>query len=77
MIAADHRVLPMGTRVHLDAGKYSGEYLVADTGGAICGSRIDIWVPDHHEARSFGRRPVKLTVLEYGAHKNKPTRKRR
>ncbi|GAC1446666.1 MAG: hypothetical protein NVSMB56_07520 [Pyrinomonadaceae bacterium] len=77
MIAADHRVLPMGTRVRLDAGKYSGEYLVADTGGAIRGSRIDIWVPDNHEARRFGRRPVKLTVLEYGAHKNKTARKRR
>ncbi len=63
LIAADRRVLPLGTRVRLDAGAYSGEYLVADHGGAVRGRRIDIWMPDHREAIRFGRRPVKLTVL--------------
>ena len=63
IIAADRRVLPIGTLVRLEAGSYSGEYLVADTGGAIRGRRIDIWVPNTGEAMRFGRRPVKLTVL--------------
>jgi 3D (Asp-Asp-Asp) domain-containing protein len=63
IIAADRRVLPIGTRVRLDAGSYSGEYLVADTGGAVRGRKIDIWVPQTSEAMRFGRRPVKLTVL--------------
>ena len=63
VIAADRRVLPIGTRVRLEAGTYSGEYLVADTGGAVRGRRIDIWVPNTSEAMRFGRRPVKLTVL--------------
>ena len=63
IIAADRRVLPIGTLVRLEAGSYSGEYLVADTGGAIRGRRIDIWVPHTSEAMRFGRRPVKLTVL--------------
>jgi len=63
LIAADHRVLPLGTRVRLEAGSYSGEYLVADTGGAVKGRTIDIWVPNTSEAMRFGRRPVKLTVL--------------
>jgi len=67
LIAADHKVLPLGTRVHLDAGPYSGEYLVADGGSGVRGRRIDIWVPDNNEARRFGRRAVKLTVLNYGA----------
>lgn len=62
-IAADRRVLPLGTRVRLDAGAYSGEYIVADTGGAIRGRRVDIWVPNTGEAMRFGRRAVKLTVL--------------
>ncbi|HEX8502963.1 MAG TPA: 3D domain-containing protein [Pyrinomonadaceae bacterium] len=62
-IAADRRVLPIGTRVRLEAGQYSGEYLVADTGGAVRGRKIDIWVPSTDEAMRFGRRPVKLTVL--------------
>lgn len=63
IIAADRRVLPLGTRVRLQAGAYSGEYTVADTGGAIRGRKIDIWMPSTREAMRFGRRPVKLTVL--------------
>ena len=63
IIAADRRVLPLGTRVRLEAGSYSGEYIVADTGGAVRGRKIDIWVPATSEAMRFGRRPVKLTVL--------------
>lgn len=66
MIAADPRVLPMGSRVRLEAGTFSGEYLVADTGGAVRGKRIDIWTPSNREAFRFGRRTVKLTVLSYG-----------
>ncbi len=62
-IAADRRVLPLGTRVRIEAGPYSGEYLVADTGGAVRGRKIDIWVPNTGEAMKFGRRPIKLTVL--------------
>jgi hypothetical protein len=63
LIAADPRLLPLGTRVRLDAGAWSGEYLVADTGGAIKGRKIDIWTPTTREALQFGRRPVQLTVL--------------
>jgi len=66
LIAADPSVLPIGTRVRLEAGSWSGEYLVADTGGAVKGRRIDIWTPTAQEAVQFGRRPVKLTVLELG-----------
>lgn len=63
LIAADRRILPIGTRVRLEAGSYSGEYLVADTGGAVRGRKIDIWMPSTSEAMRFGRRPVKITVL--------------
>ena len=70
IIAADRRLLPLGTRVRLDAGNYSGEYLVADTGGAVRGRKIDIWVPSGSEAMRFGRRPVKLTIL---THQRKPS----
>jgi 3D (Asp-Asp-Asp) domain-containing protein len=66
LIAADPRVLPLGSRVKLEAGLYSGEYLVADTGGAVRGRRIDIWTPTSREAMRFGRRVIKLTVLSFG-----------
>ncbi len=67
IIAADPRILPLGSRVRLEAGAWSGEYLVADTGGAIRGRKIDIWTPSSREAMRFGRRKVKLTVLSYPA----------
>jgi 3D (Asp-Asp-Asp) domain-containing protein len=71
LIAADLRVLPIGTRVRVEAGNYSGEYLVADSGGAVRGKKIDIWVPSTREAMRFGRRTVKLTVLSYGKRRKK------
>jgi 3D (Asp-Asp-Asp) domain-containing protein len=69
LIAADPRHLPLGSRVRLEAGTYSGEYLVADTGTLVRGKRIDIWTPSSREAMRFGRRTVKLTVLSYGGRK--------
>ena len=75
IIAADPRVLPLGSRVRVEAGPWSGEYLVADTGGMIKGRKIDIWIPSSREAMRFGRRTVKLTVLSYGG-KRGATRRR-
>jgi 3D (Asp-Asp-Asp) domain-containing protein len=69
VIAADPRVLPLGTRVRLEAGPYSGEYVVADTGSAVRGRKIDVWVPSHGEACRFGRRNIKLSVISYGGRR--------
>ena len=71
LIAADLSVLPLGTRVRLEAGSFSGEYVVADTGGLVKGRRIDIWTPTAREALQFGRRAVKLTVLSFGGRRRK------
>ncbi len=60
LIAADPRVLKLGSRVVVNAGAWSGTYLVSDTGGGIKGNRIDIWVPGCAEARKFGRRTVQI-----------------
>jgi 3D (Asp-Asp-Asp) domain-containing protein len=51
--------------VRLEHPGYTGEYLVADTGGKIRGKHIDIWTPSSREAMRFGKRTVKLTVLSY------------
>jgi 3D (Asp-Asp-Asp) domain-containing protein len=58
IVAADPRILPLGTRINLGAGSYSGSYIVADTGGAIKGRKLDIWVANCSEAKRFGRRTV-------------------
>ena len=60
LIAADPRVLKLGSKVVINAGPWSGTYLVSDTGGAIKGKKIDIWVPNCSEARRFGRRTVQI-----------------
>lgn len=63
IVAADPRVLPLGTRISLNAGSYSGSYLVADTGGNVKGRKLDIWVPSCSEAKRFGRKSVSLSVV--------------
>lgn len=63
MIAADPSVLPLGTVVHLRAGRYTGTYTVMDTGGRIKGRRVDVYVPTYREAVEFGRRQVKIKVI--------------
>lgn len=62
-VAADPKVLPLGTLVHIQAGRYTGVYKVADTGGAIKGRKIDIYIPSYQEAKSFGRQRIKVKVL--------------
>lgn len=63
IVAADPRVLPLGTRISLNAGAYSGSYVVADTGGGVKGKRLDIWVASCAEARRFGRKSVAVSVV--------------
>jgi len=64
IIAADPRVLKLGSKVYISAGTWSGVYTVADTGGAIKGKKIDIWVPGCSEARRFGRRSVQIFAAQ-------------
>jgi 3D (Asp-Asp-Asp) domain-containing protein len=65
--AADPRVLPIGTRVQVTgAGPYSGEYVVRDTGRAVAGRRLDIFVPDKRAAKRFGRKRVTIEVISWG-----------
>jgi 3D (Asp-Asp-Asp) domain-containing protein len=64
IIAADPRILRLGSKIALNAGNYTGQYLVSDTGGGVKGRRIDIWVPSCAEARRFGRRSVTVNLLD-------------
>lgn len=67
MVAADPDVLPIGTRIKIRrAGKYSGEYVVADTGAKIVGRKLDIYLPSTPECMKFGRKPVRVKVIELG-----------
>lgn len=63
IVAADPRILPLGTRIFINAGSYSGSYIVADTGGAVRGKVLDVWVPNCAEAMRFGRKSVSVSIL--------------
>jgi 3D (Asp-Asp-Asp) domain-containing protein len=66
VIAADPRVIPLGSVVQIKTPGYSGVYTVHDTGKRIKGNVIDVWVESPREARTFGRRQIKLHVLRLG-----------
>lgn len=66
--ASDPTLLPLGSIVELNNTdeRYDGIYSVVDTGPAVQGREIDIYMWSCHEALKFGRRPVRLTVLRLG-----------
>jgi 3D (Asp-Asp-Asp) domain-containing protein len=73
VIAADPRVIPIGSVVQIVTPGYSGIYTVQDTGGKIKGKIIDVWVGSTREAMIFGRRQIKVHVVRWG----KPRRSQR
>ncbi len=66
VIAADPRVIPLGSVVQIKTPGYTGVYTVHDTGKKVKGNIVDIWVESNREARYFGRRSIKLHVLRLG-----------
>ena len=66
--AADPSVLPIGSVVQIDAPElsYDGIYSILDTGPAIQGRQVDLYMWSCNEALRFGRRPIRLTVLRLG-----------
>ncbi|MDZ3955373.1 cell wall-binding protein [Bacillus sp. Ab-1751] len=60
LIAVDPNVIPLGKTVNVEG---YGVAIAADTGGAIKGHRIDVLMPDKGSSSSWGRRTVKVTIL--------------
>lgn len=60
VIAVDPRVIPLGTKVWVEG---YGEAIAGDTGGAIKGHKIDVFIPSHENAIAWGVKTVKLRVL--------------
>jgi len=66
--AADPDLLPVGSVIQVDRleDRYNGIYTVMDTGPAVQGRHIDIYMWSCHEALQLGRRPAGITVLRLG-----------
>ena len=66
VIAVDPRVIPLGSRVYIEAldGSWSyGFAVAADTGGAIKGNRVDLCYRTQYECIQFGRRKCRVYIL--------------
>lgn len=66
-VAVDPRVIPLGSKLYIESmdGFASYGYATAeDTGGAIKGNRIDLFYNSNAEANRFGRRNVRVYVLD-------------
>ena len=59
VIAVDPTVIPLGTRVFVPG---YGPAVAADTGSAVKGLIIDLWMPTTAQARAWGRRTVTITI---------------
>lgn len=60
-IAVDPNVIPLGTKVYVSG---YGLAIAADTGGAIKGNIIDVFLNSYEECYSWGRRQVTVQILE-------------
>lgn len=66
-VAVDPRVIPLGTKLYVESLDGTNDYgfcIAEDTGGAIKGNRIDLFFNTTREVRNFGRRKVKVYILE-------------
>lgn len=61
VIAVDPKVIPLGSKVWVEGYGYA---VAGDTGGAIKGKKIDLHVPTKSEAYKFGRRQVKMKIID-------------
>jgi peptidoglycan DL-endopeptidase CwlO len=57
IVAVDPTVIPFGT--HMTIPGY-GEGVAADTGSAIIGARIDVWVPTEAQANQWGVKTITI-----------------
>jgi 3D (Asp-Asp-Asp) domain-containing protein len=65
-VAADPKVIPLGSMIYIDSPLMGGIYQVLDTGALVKGKIIDIFIPNYEQCIEFGRRPIKVKVLRYG-----------
>lgn len=61
IVAVDPRVIPYYTKLYIPG---YGMAIAGDTGGAIVGTRIDLFMDSLYECYQWGRRDVEIYILE-------------
>lgn len=62
-IAVDTRIIPLGSILYIEGFGY---FIAQDTGSAIKGNRIDIFVDSHQQALKLGRKKANVYLLKKG-----------
>lgn len=62
VVAVDPHVIRLGSHVFVPGYGFA---VAADTGGAIVGNRIDLCMESVRDAMIFGRRPVKVYLIDF------------
>jgi 3D (Asp-Asp-Asp) domain-containing protein len=60
-VATDPEVIPLGTKIWVEG---YGEAVAEDTGGAVKGNIIDVYLDTESECWQWGRRMVEVRILE-------------
>ena len=60
-IAVDPRVIPYGTKIYIP--EFGNTFIANDTGGAIKGNKIDIFMNTKKECYNWGRRTIEIQIL--------------
>lgn len=61
-VAVDPSVIPLGSKLYIDGYGYA---IAADTGGAIKGNIIDIYLDSESECLTWGRQNRQVTIVAY------------
>lgn len=57
IIAVDPNVIPLGTKLYVEG---YGNCIAGDTGGAIKGNRVDLFLNSESECKAYGRKHIKV-----------------
>jgi len=61
VVATDPSYIPLGTKMYIPG---YGDGVAADTGGAVVGWTIDMWVASCAQADAYGRQSITITIFD-------------
>jgi 3D (Asp-Asp-Asp) domain-containing protein len=65
VVSVDPQVIPLGSELEIEG--FGGRFVAEDTGGAVRGAQVDVWLPDVEASYRFGAQYRRVTVLREGS----------
>jgi 3D (Asp-Asp-Asp) domain-containing protein len=65
VVSVDPRFIPLGSELEIEG--LGGRFVAEDTGGAVRGAHVDVWLPDLDSSLRFGAQYRRVTVLREGS----------